>query len=65
VREGRFHVWSARHVDEGIELLTGIAPGDRDKDGRFPDGSLHARVDERLERWGQMAESERDENRGP
>ena len=51
VRDGRFHVWSARDVDEGIELLTGIPAGRRGEDGSFPEGTLHARVEERLERW--------------
>ena len=56
VRAGRFHVWSARTVEEGIELLSGIAAGQRGPDGQFPEGTLHARVDERLERWARMAE---------
>jgi predicted ATP-dependent protease len=59
VREGRFHVWSARTVDEGIELLTGVPAGEPGEDGRFPEGTLHARVEERLERWAQIAEAER------
>ncbi len=63
VRAGRFHVWSARDVDEGIELLTGIPPGRRSEDGSFPDGTLHARVEERLERWARMAEAESKEDR--
>jgi len=53
---GEFHVWSADTVDDGIELLLGMAAGQRNKDGHFPDGSLHARVDERLERWARLAE---------
>jgi predicted ATP-dependent protease len=36
VRAKRFHVWSARTVDEGIELLTGITAGERGPDGQFP-----------------------------
>ena len=56
VRAGRFHVWSARTVDEGIELLTGIPAGQRGPDGQFPEGTLHARVEKRLERWARMAE---------
>ena len=36
VRRGRFHVWSERTVDEGIELLTGIPAGERGADGSFP-----------------------------
>jgi predicted ATP-dependent protease len=58
VREGRFHVWSARNVDEGIELLSGMSAGRRDEDGRFPEGTLHARVEKRLERWAQMTEAQ-------
>jgi len=58
VRAGRFHVWSARTVEEGIELLAGIPAGQRGPDGRFPDGTLHARVEGRLERWARVAEEE-------
>ena len=58
VREGRFHVWSARDVDGGIELLTGLPAGVRGEDGRFPEGTLHARIADRLERWAQVAEAE-------
>jgi predicted ATP-dependent protease len=58
VREGRFHVWSATTVDEGIELLTGIPAGRRDEHGRFPEDTLHARVEERLEQWSLLAEAE-------
>ncbi len=64
VRAGRFHVWSARDVDEGIELLTGIPAGSRGENGSFPDRTLHARVEERLERWARMAEAESKEDRG-
>jgi predicted ATP-dependent protease len=59
VQASRFHVWSARNVDEGIELLTGLPVGQRGDDGRFPEGTLHARVDERLENWARTAEAER------
>lgn len=48
VREGKFHVWPVRTADEGVELLTGIPAGERGKDGRFPAGTLNARVEERL-----------------
>jgi lon-related putative ATP-dependent protease len=58
VRAGRFHVWSARTVDDGIELLTGLKAGRRSPDGLFPEGSLHARVENRLERWARIAEEQ-------
>lgn len=48
VAGGRFHVWPVRAVDEGIELLTGLAAGERGGDGRFPAGSVNAMIEERL-----------------
>jgi predicted ATP-dependent protease len=56
VRAGRFHVWSARTVDEGIDLLTGVPAGRPGPHGRFPAGTLHARIEERLERWAQVTD---------
>jgi ATP-dependent Lon protease len=39
-REGRFHVYAAGTVHEAIELLTGMPPGVRDKQGNYPEGSV-------------------------
>jgi len=48
VERGEFHLWAVRTVDEGIELLTGQPAGERGDDGSYPDGSVHALVEERL-----------------
>jgi predicted ATP-dependent protease len=48
VAAGRFHVWAVRTVDEGIALLTGIPAGERQADGSYPEGTIHARVQQRL-----------------
>ncbi|HMK34739.1 MAG TPA: ATP-binding protein [Desulfomonilaceae bacterium] len=48
VKEGKFHVWAIDHVDQGIELLTGIPAGDRDDEGNFPEGSINYLVNSRL-----------------
>lgn len=45
---GRFHVFLVETIDEGIELLTGLAAGERGADGRFPDASVNGRVEARL-----------------
>jgi predicted ATP-dependent protease len=58
-REGRFHVWAARTVDEGLELLTGLPAGRRLRSGRFSAGSLHALVDERLRHFAAMRRDHR------
>ena len=43
-----FHVYAIKHIDEGIEILTGTPAGERRAAGGFPPGSIHARVDARL-----------------
>lgn len=65
VRAGRFHVWSARTVEEGIELLSGLPAGRAGPDGRFAAGTLNARVEERLERWARMADDGASVNGAP
>jgi predicted ATP-dependent protease len=51
VRDGMFHVWPVRHVDEGIALLTGRPAGQRDDRGVFPDATVHQLVEARLKRY--------------
>ena len=53
VRQGRFHIYSARTIDEGIEILTGVPAGEKQKDGVYPEGTISCLVNKRLE---EMAE---------
>ncbi|HEV3254525.1 MAG TPA: AAA family ATPase [Candidatus Acidoferrales bacterium] len=48
VRQGKFHIYPVASVEEGIEILTGVAAGRRDAKGRFEEGTVFARVDQRL-----------------
>jgi len=48
VREGKFHIYTVSHVDEGIEILTGVPAGEMQEDGTFPEGTVNAMVVERL-----------------
>lgn len=43
-----FHVYAIKHIDEGIEILTGKPAGERRPTGSFPPGSIHERVDAKL-----------------
>ena len=54
---GQFHVWAIRHIDEGLDILTGIAAGKRGKKGRFPVESVNGRVDDRLTDFAQLRQS--------
>jgi predicted ATP-dependent protease len=49
VKEGQFHIWAVDHVDQGIELLTGIPAGEPNEEGEFPEGTINYLVNERLE----------------
>lgn len=48
VRAGKFTVYAVAHVDQGIELLTGLPVGEAGPDGSFPEGTLNRRVLDRL-----------------
>jgi predicted ATP-dependent protease len=51
VRQGRFHVYAVKTIDEGIELLTGKPAGKRLTRRAFPRGSVHALVDTTLDHY--------------
>ena len=57
VRNGQFHVWAVRTIDEGIALLTGTATGRRAADGSFPEGSVHALVQARLRAYAERLQT--------
>ncbi len=48
VEAGEFHIYAASTIDEGIEVLTGIEAGEIDDSGEYPDGTVHALVEQRL-----------------
>ncbi len=41
---GRFRVYPVVTVDDALEILTGVQPGQEDESGDFPEDSLNARV---------------------
>jgi len=49
VDAGEFHVYPVEHIDQGIEILTGIEAGERKEDGSYPEGTINAMVKDRLE----------------
>lgn len=51
VREGKFHIYPISHVDEGIEILTGIPSGIRDKNNHYDENTIHGKVYAKLKRF--------------
>lgn len=66
VADGLFNVYPISRIDEGIELLTGIAMGEFDADGNYPPESISGRVLARLEKLSKKkddsSEKEPDDN---
>jgi ATP-dependent Lon protease len=50
VKDGRFHIYPVKTIDEGIEVLTGVEAGGPDAAGEYPDGTVHGLVDRELQR---------------
>jgi lon-related putative ATP-dependent protease len=50
VNAGEFHIYPVEHIDEGIEILTGLNAGDLDEEGNYPKGTINAMVKSRLEK---------------
>jgi len=48
VREGRFHIYPVRTIDEGITILTGIEAGEKDEKGNYPENAINDLVDKKL-----------------
>ena len=45
---GRFFIYPVETIDEGIALLTDREAGERDAEGRYPEGSINGLVEARL-----------------
>ncbi len=53
--DGKFAISPVATIDQGIELLTGVAAGDLQTDGSYPSGSINARVEARLRDFAERA----------
>jgi lon-related putative ATP-dependent protease len=48
VKEGKFHIWAVKNIDEGIEILTGVKAGGRLSRVGFEENTVNDLVDKRL-----------------
>ena len=58
VADGKFHIYPVEWIDQGIEILTGVAAGKKDEEGRYPEesvnGKVYSRLAEMTERWKKL-----------
>ena len=55
VEKGEFHIYQVSGVDEGIEVLTGVAAGAPDKEGAYPEGTVFNAVQAKLKNYTAQA----------
>ena len=53
VARGQFAIYPVARIEEGIELLTGVAAGQRDETGAFPVDSVFGRAEARLKSFAE------------
>ena len=54
VKNKKFHVYAISTIEEGIEVLTGVPAGKKDKDGHFPAGTVNRLVYEKLKKYAKI-----------
>ncbi|HIP52734.1 MAG TPA: ATP-binding protein [Chromatiales bacterium] len=51
---GQFNIYAVEHVEQAMELLTGLPAGVADAKGAYPAGSINALVQARLAAWFEL-----------
>ena len=58
VKNGLFKIYAISTIDEGIEVLTGVPAGKKDRNGKFPAGTINYLVYEKLKKYGDVTRKE-------
>jgi lon-related putative ATP-dependent protease len=71
VKNGQFHIYAVKTIDEGIEILTGKEAGELAPDGLYPKGTINGLVNEKLKalaeglkKFGEEEEEKKEELKG-
>ena len=57
VKNGSFHIYAISTIEEGIEVLTGVPAGKKDKNGHFSAGTVNCLVYEKLKKYAEISEN--------
>lgn len=55
VKNNEFHIYAISNISEGIEILTGVPAGKKDKNGKFPAGTVNHLVYEKLKKYAEIS----------
>lgn len=59
VQKGMFHIYAVSSISEGIEILTGVPAGVKNKSGVYPKASIYGRIQAELHRLFKAANKRR------
>lgn len=62
VKAGEFSIYAISHIDEGIEILTGVSAGTMDENGNYPEDTINYLVNEKLIELGRVDEDNETED---
>ena len=57
VKNKQFHIYAISTIEEGIEILTGVPAGKKDKNGKFPAGTINDLVYKKLKSYAKIDSS--------
>lgn len=57
VKNKQFHIYAISTIEDGIEILTGVPAGKKDKTGNFPAGTVNYLVSEKLKNYAKISEN--------
>ena len=58
VKDGNFHIYPVKTIDDGIEILTGVPAGRKNKEGKYSAGTVNYLVNEKLKKYSECGKKE-------
>jgi len=55
IAKNRFHLYRVSHIEEGIEVLTGVSAGKPDKAFRYPKDTVFSKVRKKLKKYHELS----------
>jgi hypothetical protein len=57
VTDNKFHIYSVKKIEEGIELLTGVPAGEANEYGEYPKDSIFYLANQKLMEYSKILET--------
>ncbi len=57
IENGSFHIWTISSIDEGLELLSGLKMGERDRKGNYPLHTINRAIEDELKNLCRASQS--------